>query len=201
MPLSAELKDPKTGERKYLDREERRAFLTATQQQEARKKYYCQLLYYTGCRLSEALAVTYNSFDFKRGYVMIRTLKQGSRDGKPVERYRDNELPESFLNEIQGFYATVSGRRRHAVAAAEPLWSVSDRMARNYVADVMIAVVITGKKATSRGLGHSMGVMLAMEKVPVSVIQKVLGHASVKNTMIYLDILNDERRQLISQVW
>ena len=75
MPLSAELKDAKTGERKYLDREERRAFLEATQQQEARKKYYCQLLYYTGCRLSEALAVTYNSFDFKRGYVMIQTLK------------------------------------------------------------------------------------------------------------------------------
>lgn len=38
MPLSAEHKDPKTGERKYLDREERRAFLEATQQQEARKK-------------------------------------------------------------------------------------------------------------------------------------------------------------------
>ncbi|WP_116108887.1 tyrosine-type recombinase/integrase [Lewinella sp. IMCC34191] len=111
MPLSAELKDPKTGERKYLDREERRAFLEATQQQEARKQYYCQLLYYTGCRLSEALAVTYNSFDFKRGYVMIRTLKQGSRDGKPVDRYRDNELPESYLNEIHGFYATVRGRR------------------------------------------------------------------------------------------
>ncbi|WP_157976255.1 tyrosine-type recombinase/integrase [Lewinella sp. IMCC34191] len=74
-------------------------------------------------------------------------------------------------------------------------------MARNYVADVMRAAGITGKKATSRGLRHSMGVMLAMEKAPVSVIQKVLGHASVKNTMIYLDILDDERRQLISQVW
>lgn len=43
--------------------------------------------------------------------------------------------------------------------------------------------------------------MLAMERVPVNVIQQVLGHASVKNTMIYLDILDDERRQLVSQVW
>ena len=33
IPLSAELKDRTTGERKYLDREERRAFLDATQQQ------------------------------------------------------------------------------------------------------------------------------------------------------------------------
>ena len=201
MPLSVELKDPTTGERKYLDREERRAFLDATQQQEPRKKYYCQLLYYTGCRLSEALAVSYNNFDFQRYYVTIRTLKQGTRDGQPVERYRDNELPESYLHEIQGFYATIRGRRRHQIVATEPLWSISDRMARHYVADVMAAAGITGRKATSRGLRHSMGVMLAMEKVPVSVIQKVLGHSSVKNTMIYLDILDDERRQLISQVW
>lgn len=201
MPLSAELKDPKTGERKYLDRDERRAFLEATQHMEARKKYYCQLLYYTGCRLSEALELRYNSFDFKRGYVTIRTLKQGSRDGKPVERYRDNELPQTYLNEIRGFYATVRGRRPHKLAASEPLWSITDRMARNYVSDVMTAAGISGRRATSRGLRHSMGVMLAMEKVPVNVIQKVLGHSSVKNTMIYLDILDDERRQLISQVW
>jgi integrase len=45
-----------------------------------------------------------------------------------------------------------------------------------------------------------MGVMLARERIPVNVIQKVLGHASVKNTMIYLNILDDERRQLVSQI-
>jgi integrase len=103
LPLSAERKDPATGELKYLDREEHRAFLDAAQKQEPRKRYYCQLLYYTGCRLSEALAVSYNSFDFERHYVTIRTLKQATRDGQPVERYRDNELPESYLHEIQGF--------------------------------------------------------------------------------------------------
>ncbi len=201
MPLSAELRDPQTGERKYLDRDERRAFLQATLKQEPRKKYYCQLLYYTGCRLSEALSVTHSSFNFQRHYVTIRTLKQGTRNGKPVDRYRDNELPESYLYEIQGYYATVRGRRPQKTVASEPLWSVTGRMARNYVAEVMGAAGITGRKATSRGLRHSMGVMLAMERVPVNVIQKVLGHTSVKNTMIYLDILDDERRQLISQVW
>ena len=202
MPLSPQLIDRKTGERKYLNREERRAFLEATQQQEAKKKYYCQLLYYTGCRLSEALEVSYGQFNFDQGFVTFRTLKQGfDDDGQPVVRHRDNELPESYLNEIKGFYATVRGRRPHAKAAVEPLWPVSDRQARNYVSDVMAVAGITGKKATSRGLRHSTGVMLALNKVPVTVIQRILGHRSAKNTLIYLDIIEDERRELLTQIW
>jgi site-specific recombinase XerD len=200
MPISPQLIDPETRERKYLDRAERQAFLEATKQQEAKKKYYCQLLYYTGCRLSEALEVSYDKLNFEEGFVQFRTLKQKKRSGTPAGN-RFNELPASFLNEIQGFYATVRGRRPHAKASAEPLWPISDRQARNYVTEVMAAAGITGKKASSRGLRHSMGVMLAIDKVPVNVIQEVLGHASIRNTMIYLDIVGDERRQMVSQTW
>ncbi len=200
MPISPQLVDPTTGERKYLNRAERQAFLEATKQQEAKKKYYCQLLYYTGCRLSEALEVSYDKINFEQGFVQIRTLKQKKHKGTSAGN-RFNELPDSYLNEIQGFYATVRGRRPHAKASSESLWPISDRQARNYVTEVMAAAGITGKKASSRGLRHSMGVMLAIDKVPVNIIQKVLGHASIRNTMIYLDIIGDERRQMVSQTW
>lgn len=201
MPLSPQLYDLASGERKYLNREERSAFLKATQLQEQKTKFYCQLLYYTGCRLSEALEVSFDRFDYDKKGVMIRTLKQGSRDGRPVERYRFNELPESYLNELRGFFMAMRGKRRQEAAAAERLWPVSTRMANNYVATVMQAAGIAGKKASSRGLRHSMGVMLALEKVPVSVIRKVLGHAAIKNTLIYLDIIEDDRRDLVAQIW
>ena len=202
MQLSPELYDLTTGERKYLNREERRQFLQATQLQEAKTKYYCQLLYYTGCRLSEALEVSFDRFNYQERGVTIRTLKQGSNDaGKPIERYRFNELPQSYLNEMNGFFTLAKGKRKHDMAAAERLWPVSDRMARNYVTTVMEAAGLSGKKATSRGLRHSMGVMLALEKVPINVIKKVLGHAAIKNTMIYLDIIQEDRRDLVTQIW
>jgi len=198
---SSQLYDVETGERKYLNREERSAFLEATQRQEQKTKFYCQLLYYTGCRLSEALEVSFDRFDFDRKGVHIRTLKQKDQNGEPSKRSRFSELPESYLNEVHGFFTARRGKRKYKTAAAEPLWPVSDRMARNYVATVMAAASIDGLKATSRGLRHSMGVMLALEKVPLNVIQKVLGHSAIKNTLIYLDIVGDDRRDLISQIW
>ena len=87
------------------------------------------------------------------------------------------------------------------VKLAEPVWKFTERTAYNYVTRVMAKANITGKAASPRGLRHSMGVSLAMAKVPVSTIQQVLGHASIANTMIYLDVVDDERRELVSQVW
>lgn len=201
MPLASQLYDPATSERKYLNREERAAFLEATQRQEQKTKFYCQLLYYTGCRLSEALEVSFDRFDYDKQGVYIRTLKQKKQDGQPSQRRRFNELPESYLNELHGFFMAMRGKRKHEVAAAERIWPVSTRMANNYVATVMQAAGISGKKASSRGLRHSMGVMLVLEKVPVNVIGKVLGHSAIKNTLIYLDIVGDDRRDLVTKIW
>lgn len=194
------LTDPVTGHRKYLNREERKAFFAATQLQEAKVKYLSQFIYYTGCRLSEALEVTPAKLDYANHSVTIRTLKQGKRDGEPVIRYRINELPESFLNELQGVYNILKLQEKEKTSTL-PLWPVTDRTARTYVKQVMEAAGVTGKHANPRGLRHSMGVSLAMNKVPANIIQKVLGHSSEANTMVYLDVVQDERRELISQVW
>ena len=196
-----ELIDPATGQRKYLNREERRAFLEATQLQEAKVKYLSQFIYYTGCRLSEALEVSPARLDYSSKMVTIRTLKQGKDDdGNQIIRYRQNELPESFLNEIQGVY-NVLKLQKSPKTANRPLWPFTDRTARRYVKQVMEAAGITGPHATPRGLRHSMGVALVMNKMPANKIQKILGHASSLSTMVYLDVVQDERRELVSQVW
>ena len=200
MALPRELFDIKTGERKYLNREERKAFYEATLLEAAHVKYYCQLLYYTGCRLSEALEVNPDRFDYSQRGVVLRTLKQGKDEhGDPIIRHRFNELPKKYLEDIQGIYNIL--RKKGRKAGQVPLWSFSDRTARTYVKRVMAKAGITGKKATARGLRHSMGVILALNKVPANTIKNVLGHAAIKNTMIYLDIIEDERRELVSQVW
>lgn len=65
----------------------------------------------------------------------------------------------------------------------------------------MRAAGIEGKQATSRGLRHSMGVMLALNKTPANVIADILGHEYLSSTEIYMKILGEDRRKVISQVW
>ena len=201
MKAQESLFDEETGERKYLDPQERRAFFAATQLEEADAKYFCQMLYFTGCRLNEALQVTPRRLDYSSHQVRFRTLKQGrDKDEKPIIRNRNNELPEGYLNELQGVYSILK-KQKGKKAAVKPLWGFTDRTGRNYVYRVMEKAGITGLKATPKGLRHSMGVSLALNKVPATTIQKVLGHRRIQSTFIYLNVVGDERRQLVSQVW
>ena len=201
MASGTPLLDPKTGARKYLTADERRAFLEATRREEADAKFLCQLLYYTGCRLGEALQVTPARLDYSANVVTFRTLKQGRDErGEPRVRFRRNELPPEYLDGLQSAYSVLR-RRRSKRRRDEPLWPVSDRTARRHVVRVMAAAGVTGPHANPRGLRHGLGVALALERVPVSTIQAVLGHSDVNNTMIYLHAVEDERRALVSRAW
>lgn len=200
MSLPRELYDIETGERKYLNREERAAFFQATLLEEAKVKYYCQMIYYTGCRLSEALEVSPDRFDYSEKGVIFRTLKQGKdKNDQPIIRYRFNELPESYLHELQGVYGILKQKGRES--GKQPIWDFTDRTARTYVTQVMHKAGITGVRATARGLRHSMGVALALSNVPLNTIKKLLGHRNINNTMIYLEIVEHERRELVSRAW
>ena len=196
MTQLGDLVDLETGERKYLNREERQAFKNAIQYMKPKAKLYCSMLYYTGCRLSEALEVTPNALHYDRGLVRFRTLKQKAH--KPSV-YRMVELPEDYLAALESEYkaATNKGKR----AGKQRIWDFTSRMAAKYVAQAMERAEIKGKRATARGLRHSMGVMLALDKVPVNVIADILGHKDIKNTLIYMQILGEDRRELISNVW
>ena len=85
----SELIDAKSGERKYLNAEERKAFFEATTFMDNDIKFYGRMIYYTGARLSEVLAATPDFIDYKEGVVIINTLKQSPDRPYP----RPVELP------------------------------------------------------------------------------------------------------------
>jgi integrase len=192
----SELIDPRTGERKYLNKEERQAFKNAVQYMKPDARNYCLMLYYTGCRLNEALEVSPDRLMFEEQKVIFRTLKQNK---EKADRYRAIELPEDYLADLESQYSAKS--RKGKASGKNPLWDFTDRTAQTYVKKAMKAAGITGKKASSRGLRHSMGVMLALEKVPMNVIADILGHKAVRNSMIYMQIAGEDRRELVSSIW
>jgi site-specific recombinase XerD len=60
---------------------------------------------------------------------------------------------------------------------------------------------IKGKRACPRGLRHSFGVGGAQSGIPVTLLQRWLGHARLSTTAIYLDVLGPEEREIAARFW
>ncbi len=119
----AELLDRTTGERKYLNAEERQAFFDATTYRDVDVKFYCRMLYYTGCRRNEALNIRPKDIDYSEKVVWIQTLKQ--KPGKPLPRYV--ELPDQYLEGLHNVYDVM--RNQKTKCAASRIWGFTDRTA------------------------------------------------------------------------
>src|SRR3546814_14578677 len=65
-----------TGRRKYVNSAERGRFLDAAERLPPERRALCALLVFTGCRISEALALTRDHVDAERGTITFRTLKR-----------------------------------------------------------------------------------------------------------------------------
>ena len=65
-----------TGQRKYLTRDERDAFLEAAGKAGRQARTFCMTLAYTGSRVSEALALTADRVDLAGGTIVFESLKK-----------------------------------------------------------------------------------------------------------------------------
>jgi integrase/recombinase XerD len=93
-----------SGQRLYLNPAERRLFAQAaiTQSVSNEARTFCRLVYYTGCRISEALQLTSDRVDTANGCVIFRTLKKGKSKttGQPIVKFRSVPVPERFIDEL-----------------------------------------------------------------------------------------------------
>jgi integrase/recombinase XerD len=52
-----------------------------------------------------------------------------------------------------------------------------------------------------KGLRHSLGVSAVQAKVPLTLLQRWLGHASLSSTAVYLDVAGAEEREIARRMW
>lgn len=168
-----------TGERLYLNPEEREAFFLATKSQETNVKYFCQMLYFTGARLNEVLGITYLSFDFNQKGVFVKTLRQ-----REAGVFRIIALPDEFFEILNDVYQI---KKNQTIEKKKDLrlWDFTDRTGENYIKKVMTCAGISGKKANARGLRHAFGVAAATNEIPMQQLQQWLGHCYPGSTIVY----------------
>jgi integrase/recombinase XerD len=63
------------------------------------------------------------------------------------------------------------------------------------------AAITAGPHATPKGLRHSFGLHAIRSGVPLNLVQRWLGHASMNTTAIYLQAIGDEEREIAARMW
>ena len=101
------------GQRKYLTRNEREAFLRAITNLPDAEHLYCATLLWTGCRPSEARLLRYEHLDLAENVIIIPTLKK-----RKSNVYRRVPVPDTFLLQLV-IYCEAMGVTENKL----PLWS------------------------------------------------------------------------------
>jgi len=186
----------RNGHRKYLTPAEGQDFLVAAESAPRQVRTFCGTLAYTGCRISEALALTADRVDMREGVVVLESLKK-RRKGI----YRAVPVPPDFIDTLNLVHDLRTLHRSADRGRGVHLWTWSRATAWRRVCEVMDAAGITGLHATPKGLRHGFGIRAVTSDVPLNMAQKWLGHAQLSTTAIYTNATGAEEKQIAERMW
>ncbi len=182
--------DPTEG-RKYLNAKERERFYRALQfLPKTADRLLLEVLYWTGCRISEALALDARFIDIEGRRIALHTLKQrGDAKNKHIRVLR---IPPRLARQLDRFMnGKTTGR----------LWSISRTTAWRRVKSVMNSAGIKGLQASPKGLRHAFGAKATELGISTPKVKTWMGHADAQTTEIYMTVCGPEDDELAARMW
>jgi len=191
-----------SGNRLYLNAEERAAFLAVARRQPARDRTLCETLHYTGCRPSELLEITPGRVDLSAGTITIRSLKKRKdASGRSQIVYRSVPVPPDYLDTLTTAHGIREAQRSRKQASV-PIWPLSRVRVWQIVKRIMIEADLPDAPHRSpKGLRHGFVVHATVQGVPLHMLQKWLGHAQLSTTAIYADAVGKEEQDIAKRMW
>lgn len=179
------------GQRKYLNETERTRFIAAALEcPRPELRTFCLVLAYTGCRISEALEVIAARIERAESSIALRSLKKR----KKQLVIRQVPIPRDLIEQIEAVHDLSNPAKR--------LWPWSRSRAWQLVKIVMHqAGIAPGLHASPKGLRHGFGVHAIRNGIPLNLVQRWMGHASMTTTAIYLQVVGSEERELAQRMW
>jgi integrase/recombinase XerD len=181
------------GGRKYLNRNERQRMLAAIEFLEPGQALFALTLAWTGARVSEVLGLTPSSFQVERSVVALQTLKRR----KPS--MREVPIPPALMGALDRHFQLSA--RRDPLSADHRLWPWHRVTAWRVIKGLMLKSAIIGARASPRGLRHAFGVGTLQCGVPLSLLQRWLGHARLSSTAVYTVACGPEEIAFAAQFW
>ena len=182
-----------TAHRLYINAVERERFLVAARSAHRDICSFGLTLLYTGCRISEALALKRDDIQLETRVISFRTLKRRRSD-----IYREVPIPEEL---VQALALTMDDKLR-----GEAIWQfdrapVNRSTAYRWIKFLMEKAAIHGGQASPKGLRHGYGIHALQCGVPLNMLQKWMGHADMATTAIYADACGVEEREIARRMW
>ncbi len=188
------------GERKYLNSKERKRFWRSRKIiADKSERTFVELIFFTGCRISEALQLVVMRVNVEDSFVVFRTLKQhGEHKGK---RFRIVYLPRNFMRRLNRVHNILKTQLDEAADQYRRLWTFGRQKGWRLIKAVMKKAKIFGIRATPKGLRHTFGVNSILRGAPLISLQVWMGHQSLKTTSIYLKVMGAEDRAFAKRTW
>ena len=184
------------GHRTYLIAEERDAFLKTAEHAPRDVRTLCGMLASTGCRISEALALTADRVDLTANLIMLESLKKRRRGV-----YRAIPVPPPFLDVLDLVHGIREAQAHPDAGRKHRLWPWSRMTAWRRFRAILQQAGITGSHAIPTGLRHGFGVAAISAGVPLTLVQTWLGHAKLTITAIYSNAMGAEEPSIAARMW
>lgn len=192
------------GRRKYLVPLERKSFLGAALRVGGPTASFCAVLVFCGARISEVLALTPEMIDDASGTINFHTLKRNRKKKGRRFKYRvvvrSVPVPQKllwYLNEVHSYRS----RQRYPSRANKRLWHWSRTTGWRRVKAVMLMASVPSFVSQPKAVRHAFGAAATVQNITLSMIQKWLGHADIRTTVIYTTVVGPEERALARRAW
>ena len=138
-----------------------------------------ELLYESGCRVGEVALMRIEDIDFESGFIRIPGENTKTKIGRAVF------IPMGTLSKIRAYLKQT--RRRRGL-----LFRTRKRRIQQIVEKYSQR---SGVDATCHTLRHSHVVHALMDKIPISAVQKQVGHKRLSTTAIYSDLAPEQVKE------
>ena len=185
------------GERLYFTEDQRKALLAAAAKAPREVRSFCNVLCFTGCRISEALALTAKSIDLSAKVIVIESLKK-----RKTGVFRQVPVPPDLLDLLDMVHGIREIQKKGRSRLNDRLWTWTRMTAWRKMDALMAAAgVKDGPHASPKGLRHGFGVTAVSKGIALNMVQKWLGHADMTTTSIYANAVGEEEQTIAAKMW
>jgi integrase/recombinase XerD len=182
------------GERKYLSRSERARALEAAARLPADRALFCLALAWTGARLSEVLALRPIDFQLADCLISFKTLKRRRFHVRQVP------VPPHFMEALERHHH-LHERQSDPELCDARLWPFHRVTAWRIVKSVMALAELQGAAACPKAFRHGFGTGNVQAGIPITLLQRWLGHARLSTTAIYTEVAGPEEFYFAKRYW
>lgn len=151
-----------------------------------RERCLVEVLYATGCRISEALSIKVTDIPFESAHPEIQVTGKGSKDRtvyfsprsiSSIKRYLSSRKHESeylFINERGGGQMQPSNAQKR-------------------FRELRVLAGLETKNLTPHTMRHTMATQMS-KIAPIQIVQHQLGHSKLDTTMQYVDVAEEDAK-------